>query len=379
MGMIERKKAILLNEPHLSTASGTIANFKTDMSAPLKECKITFTPNQSGTGDPSPTNVRPISGYTGLNLVHCGKNLWSSDWELGGIKADGSITSDTDRVRSSGHVRVIPGCVYSITRNIGDGYNQVRAYGDDKSFVRGGSSAFTFISGDTGDSSNPIRGYGLYCTIQNKDDQYHWRFADLTTNIPAQLKYMMVAGSIPETEYEPYNGNEFTITFPSSAGTIYGGYVDLVRGVVVETWHKELLKNMAVTKYSDSLTAWHNYHLIPSSTYAITIDEPTTGLYCISDTFVGTPQTGGILTKDQTLSIVWTSIVNGTLRIKTQDYCNLTAREFRSTFGDTAFVYKLKTPIEHPLDSIPSLKSLKGTNNIYTNANGTVEVKYWTH
>ena len=64
--MINKRRRILLNEPHLATASGSIATFDTDMRSKLNECKINFLPVQSGSGDPSPTNVRPINGWTGL-------------------------------------------------------------------------------------------------------------------------------------------------------------------------------------------------------------------------------------------------------------------------------------------------------------------------
>ena len=74
MGMIERKKAILLNEPHLETTSGSIASFQTDMKSKLKECKLYFSPVQSGSGDPSPTNVRPIAGFNGITVYHSGSD-----------------------------------------------------------------------------------------------------------------------------------------------------------------------------------------------------------------------------------------------------------------------------------------------------------------
>lgn len=35
-------------------------------------------PQQSGSGDPSPENIRPISGWTACNVAHCGKNEWGS-------------------------------------------------------------------------------------------------------------------------------------------------------------------------------------------------------------------------------------------------------------------------------------------------------------
>jgi hypothetical protein len=39
-----KKEIIAGNAPHIDTVSENIANFNTDMSAPLKECKIQFEP-----------------------------------------------------------------------------------------------------------------------------------------------------------------------------------------------------------------------------------------------------------------------------------------------------------------------------------------------
>ena len=46
MGMTELRRSILLNTPHLETASGDIATFQTDMIAPLKSATVTLTPQQ---------------------------------------------------------------------------------------------------------------------------------------------------------------------------------------------------------------------------------------------------------------------------------------------------------------------------------------------
>lgn len=66
--LIERRDRIRQAVPHLASASGSIASFQTDMRAGLEEIKIHFNPLQSGSGTPSPTNVRPLSGWTGCNL-----------------------------------------------------------------------------------------------------------------------------------------------------------------------------------------------------------------------------------------------------------------------------------------------------------------------
>lgn len=51
------------------TASGTVASFSDGGdNLPVKDLVIAIEPVQSGSGDPSPTNVRPISGWTGANV-----------------------------------------------------------------------------------------------------------------------------------------------------------------------------------------------------------------------------------------------------------------------------------------------------------------------
>ena len=55
-----------------TTTSNT---FVTDMVAPLRKLLLSFAPKQSGSGDPSPDNVRPISGWDGVSVTRCGSNL----------------------------------------------------------------------------------------------------------------------------------------------------------------------------------------------------------------------------------------------------------------------------------------------------------------
>lgn len=50
------------------------ATFTTDMAKPLRKLLIPFTPVQSGSGDPSPTNIRPITGWTGVNIYRSGED-----------------------------------------------------------------------------------------------------------------------------------------------------------------------------------------------------------------------------------------------------------------------------------------------------------------
>ena len=57
------------------TASGAVASFADGANVPVKSLIVNIDPVQSGSGDPSPTNVRPISGWSEVNVEHAGKNL----------------------------------------------------------------------------------------------------------------------------------------------------------------------------------------------------------------------------------------------------------------------------------------------------------------
>ena len=64
-----------LNKLVEATAIGNPAMFTTEVSKPLKGFTIPFYPVYSGSGDPTPSNVRDISGWTGVGICKAGKNL----------------------------------------------------------------------------------------------------------------------------------------------------------------------------------------------------------------------------------------------------------------------------------------------------------------
>ena len=55
-----------------------------------------------------------------------------------------------------------------------------------------------------------------------------------------------------------------------------------------------------------------------------------------------------------------------------------TIEDFIASFTDRILLFKRKTPISYTIDTqLPSI--YKGTNNIWSSANGPVSIKYWTH
>lgn len=73
MGLMHVMHSLLMAQPHKESVTGTdgIATFDTDFKAPAKVV-IPFSPVQAGTGDPSPENVRPISGWNNALIYHVG-------------------------------------------------------------------------------------------------------------------------------------------------------------------------------------------------------------------------------------------------------------------------------------------------------------------
>ena len=235
--ILARKQFIIANQPHVEEASGAIATFNTDMAAKLKECKVGFKPVQEGEGDPSPSNVRPISGWTGLEVIRCGKNMLpavaDSVTKSGVIYAvekdsNGSITRIHVTGTSTGNSSIntitndliLPPGDYTITAmtngNAQHDFN-LRKKGTSIDIVQRVSPKTFSISETTAYQSAYV-----YCKSGNTFD--------------FDVYPMIRLSSIIDDTFEPYTGTTIPITFPSEAGTIYGGYVDLVNGEVVQEY-----------------------------------------------------------------------------------------------------------------------------------------------
>lgn len=117
--LYRRRNIILQGVPHLETATGDIANFNTDMVAPIKDAKIYFNPVQEGEGDPSPENIRPISGWTGLNIYQQGKNLIDINALTGTTSVwwKGKVVTGYSNHCVTPKIPVKPGATYRLNRN----------------------------------------------------------------------------------------------------------------------------------------------------------------------------------------------------------------------------------------------------------------------
>ena len=87
---------------YVTVGPTALAAFVTLRSAPLKSLSIAIEPVQSGSGDPSPDNVRPISGWTEVKV-------WVEPTH--DTTADPTVTVDLDGTRYGGTLDVLTGAL----------------------------------------------------------------------------------------------------------------------------------------------------------------------------------------------------------------------------------------------------------------------------
>lgn len=178
---------------------------------------VTMEPIQEGTGDPSPDNVRAISGRTSLEVTKCGKNLWKSNASYTVPQANYYLSlSDGDTVKE----------INSLPRGV------ALVMSGDWDYTSDGTKVIWFGKRN---SENQLQiKYGNPVTIPEGvqyDGMRIYAGGDKTQD--AEVSNLQFELSPTPTAYEPYQGNDYTLTLPE---TIYGGTVDAVTGVGSKIW-----------------------------------------------------------------------------------------------------------------------------------------------
>ena len=199
---------------------------------PIKSLKINIEPVQDGTGDPSPTNIRPISGWDSVKLTRVGKNLLKpptvSTSEHNGISftymSDGGIVCNGTST----------GVAYSATQN---GFRL--PVGQYVKNTQSSDGIGVIVQTKTSPNWTTVQGGGVSdrtVTISAEDTLYDLAVriripSGITLNDYVYYPMLRLTSDTEET-YEPYNGNTYEISL-SDAGTVYGGTLDVLKGELV--------------------------------------------------------------------------------------------------------------------------------------------------
>lgn len=334
------RKKIILNQPHIETKIGSessteVTHFKTDMKAPLKECKVYFYPEQYGSGDPSPTNIRDFVGWTEAWIGHSGVNLLYCDSPDYYINQTGSGVTSTLTRNTDGEIEAITFNGTTTSTNV---FRNLNYTPDSPSEITmpSGKIALTTYSSQVyivpmGNSNIPRTINGKAWHQSYIDALDNWTVWDVGSyenynglwiraqvfpqqkdlSIDTTIYPMMCLAEDKGCKFEPYKGNDYSVDWADSVGNVYGGYVDFVSGRLVSEWgYIESYNGEAIN------TEWMSDR-----------DVYAEG---------GVPTTGAKV------------------------------------------IYKLSEPITYQLTP-QQLVTYKGINNIWSYTNGQAEVKFWTY
>ena len=347
-------QGVIMNMLPQDQITGAVANFPDGSANPIVEGIFSIVPNQEGTGDPSPSNVRPISGFTGMNITRSKTNIWNEDWEVGGINdSTGVPNAETNKIRSKTFFRIKGGMTYYV---VAPQAIRVLFYAEDESFISEtqniSNSTFTAPSNAT---KAKIRGTNSYGTTYNND---------IAINYPATV-----------TTYEAYQAVTKSVTWADSAGTVYGGSLNLTTGVLTVTFK---MVNLSGRDWDSGSPNQDGYIRFVNHT---SIGDKANGynLYCnilpVKSTLIpSSPTTIGISGYSGNANIymaISSDMLTGDL--STNEGRNTAFKAWISA-NNLQILYELATPITYQLTP-QELNTLLGTNNIYCDT-GDSDIKY---
>ena len=390
----------------------------TAKAAPLKQLKVAFSPVQTGTGDPSPDNVRPILGWDSLNVyddpLYAGVIEWNqmvmngnfadtSDWkEFGGtitasdnvctFTITGTVTNLGIRIDTRAYMKRIAGHKYLTFMDVKTPRNTTggRLYPVGNLYKQGISitaNTWTTLSALVTEANDSQLGKTQFFLGYSADDGFVEGDTFEIRNVNTfDLTQMFGAGNEPATveafkalfphDYYPYNAGTETLvgtvngmdtrSISINLGqTVYSGTVDVVTGVVTVT--------MASVDLGTLTWAFNNpqYSIFMAKVNGMAINPDT-----------ASRNTGFALSAykpSATISISGNMNDKAALRndgyIFVRDTAYSDFATFASAMSGVQLVYELATPL--PIQLTPQeVESLAGDNTMWSDANGDLTVEY---
>lgn len=330
------------------TAEGSIASFSDGAdNIPVKSLSATITPKQSGSGDPSPSNIRPISGYTGANVWHSGKNMLPYEKGTqtvagvtftpqpdGGLKISGTKSNSSTQTyqfyNDTGKMN-FPAGSYKVSVT-GAVNVSLQVYVDGSAILNTQSSSDAII---------PESATSCYVRI---------RFTGSQGAIFDETIYPMLEVGSTATDWVKHTGEAKSIPFGQ---TVYGGTLDVTTGVLTVDRGRVDLGSLTWTYWQGDTY----YTSVSGKAYGIT--------NMIAECYKTSSSAGDMLIygrNDNNRFYVIDSRFSGN------------AASLKTALSGLYAVYELATPATIQLTPT-EVKTLLGANNIWADT-GEVEVEY---
>lgn len=307
---------------------------------------VSWEPRQEGEGDPSPENIRPITGLDEVQVVRCGANLLDfskitfSQGDIdGGLVAIDYAHRQITIAANTNNV----GYVQSLRDIVGEVPPGTYVLDAETSSV---NARRTIYMVDTGRAVT----FGTPTPFSEADlnSMFSW-YNDPDNPEPNTISNIRFC--MAPTSYAPYTGTTATLTLPE---TIYGGELDAVTGVGEQTVDVISL-SVADMSGSDEYPGWTNQNWIGNY-----VQDTNQDVYFqdVAD-YIASNADGSKKLRFNGNTVYFVSSEFG-----------YTRSEMQSLYPDLIFQFAFKRLLPNPIQATggQSIPALPGTNTIYTDA-----------
>lgn len=170
-------------------------------------------------------------------------------------------------------------------------------------------------------------------------------------------------GSISATDYEPYTCETLNISFPAEAGTVYGGTLDVLTGMLTVD---RTMVDLGTPNWKSEET-YASGQFRAARTEIMSLSPKYSSVQC--SILNGVTPRGYSQFKNGEIGLS-----NGSepliLRVRSEAFIGKTGEEIKTIMQGQQLVYELATPITYQLTP-NEVKSLLGQNNIFADTGDT--------
>ena len=271
------------------------------------------------------SNICPITGWAGAKVTRTRKNLLDltilKQGSFDGIQGPNNVSSD-------GYLPIKGGVTYAWSTALSSiNGRYVRIYDSNKLLL----DSITLYGRGTKTFSTPENA----CFFR-----VMWYVS--TGIIPADITADQIEFGSTATAYEPYQGETYDITFPSEAGTVYGGTLDVTTGVL--TVDRAMVDLGTLTWNAAQIAKGNRFFSssLIAAKYPTEVTSETPNLLCSA--FKAKP----INTYNQAVDGI-TAHPNGNIQVYMDAYKSLTNSEFTTAMSGAQLCYELAIPITYQL------------------------------
>ena len=347
------------------TVSGAIVALPNAEEAPLVNCLVDINAVQSGSGTPSPTNIRPISGFDTATIYVRGKNILNPTFTT---KTENGVTfENVDKtVKIMGTASAYSFCNLNYANGvlaIPKGRPLKLAGGFSNSiyltacyFKEGTSTTITAATSKSGEF--------VPFTIP-EDASTSWIRVNVAAGATTDMTIlpMVCADGTTDTAFKPYDARSFTKSVPLGR-TVYGGTLDVVSGVLIVDRPMVDLGTLNWSLYNGKFTSALN-------------PEPLRKAFGEINMLCSIYKTGTYgSSSSQGDGTIWLSASTSANTVYVEDSRYTDAASFKTAMSGVQLCYELATPQTYTLTG-QEITPIIGQDTIWANT-GEIQVTYRT-